>query len=124
MAWVQDGIPSNARTFQNSPINRGTLRTVETFRAANAQYILDRVGEYLDWFRGDSIHIGGDETGNTWSDDTAYLNLLYDGLKQLGFKDVYMWNDNAMVGGSNSPMWVVPNPKRYWRYSLRTFVQA
>ena len=121
-AWAQDIRASGGATERikdkDNDVNIADLKTTDDYRAVNAQYIIDLISEYLDWFRGDSIHIGGDESTNTWSEDVKYMNLLYEGMKRLGFDTVNMWYDNSMVNGSKRPRWIVNDPDSYWVYPI------
>ena len=73
-------------------------------RAAAVLYMSDLWGDYLDWFRGDTLHLGGDETGNGYNEVVPYLVDLKKAIqnKKPGkFKTFQAWIQQP--GNDNQP---------------------
>ena len=99
LAFIQDD-GTLSHWLASAQINKGRLRThTASVRKKTANYIADLVMKFRDWFQGDTLHIGGDESGNIWADDIKYLNLLYSKLKKSetipnGFEHIEIWEDS------------------------------
>ena len=98
-AWIQDN--PGMGFFNGWRHNR---RAIDVNSANNRQqavnYLSNLILSYRDWFRGDTVHLGGEESlTNVWANVVTYLNLLRDRLEYHptnnpnGFKHFQAWSD-------------------------------
>ena len=97
-AWAQAGAPH--WEAKNDKINGADLDTDDpSNRAENAEWMANLIMRYRGWFASDTIHLGNDETDNSFANDKLYIEEVISRIKK----------SDTVDGWTRFMVWIDPN---------------